>query len=658
MSNRIRSFNLVILLFLSSSAVAGLGTITLRSPGEKLQLQFALDADGRPTWAVTFEGTEILAPSRLGLTLLNARPLEKGFQIADTKFAKRDATYTLPVGKTRRARDHYRELAVSLQESTGSQRKLQLVFRAYDDAIAFRYVLPAQPNVKDFKIAAENTEFHFPGDAACWALRLKSFTTAYESEYEHTSVSLVQPGAFVGLPFTVQQPGGPTVLLAEARLKDWAGMYLHGTTTGSTTLVSRLSPSPSQPSVCVQATAPHSSPWRVVLVASQPGKLIESTTILNLNDPCAIADTSWIRPGKTAWDWWSGPAAPGEKFTPGTNNDTIKHYIDFASEMGLEYMLVDEGWYADKNSRKKKQFDFDLTKTVPDIDLPMLIEYGRMRNVGLILWMHWITTSRQMDTVFPYLAKLGIKGVKVDFMDRDDQEMIDFYHRILSTAAKNRLLINLHGAYKPTGLTRTYPNYITQEGVMGAEYNKWSKRVTATHNLTLPFTRMVPGPMDYTPGGFNNVTPQQFEKKSTEPMVMSTRAHQLAMFVVYESPLQMVSDFPGAYRGQPGVEFLKVVPANWDETRVLAGEIGQYIVVARRAGKRWFIGAMTNESSRKLSVPLDFLGRKSWQISQYMDGADAASKPVSIISSMKKVRAGQALELDMAPSGGFAAILE
>src|ERR1044072_8627122 len=272
-------------------------------------------------------------------------------------------------------------------------------------------------------------------------------------------------------------------------------------------------------------------------------------------------------------------------------------------------MLVDEGWYAPHIPGGARDAHVDITKTVPEIDLPGLVAYARARGVGLILWIHWKLARDQMEKAFPYYERLGIKGVKIDFMDRDDQEMVAFYHRVLKKAAEHHLVVDLHGAYKPTGLVRTYPNYLSQEGVLGAEYNKWSARVTATHNVTLAFTRMLAGPLDYTPAGFRNVTPAEFKPRDKGPLVMTTRAHQLAMYVVYESPLQMVADSPSAYRGQPGSEFLRVVPASWDETRVLEGKIGEAIVVARRRGREWFVGAMTNEQPREIRVPLRFLGR-------------------------------------------------
>jgi alpha-glucosidase len=337
------------------------------------------------------------------------------------------------------------------------------------------------------------------------------------------------------------------------------------------------------------------------------------------------------------------------------NDATMKYYIDFAAEFGLPYMLVDAGWYTARAYGENADLTADITKSVPSIDLPGLVEYGRRKGVGIIVWLNWRPARDQMDRAFPYYERIGVRGVKVDFMDRDDQEMVGFYHRILKTAARYHLLVDLHGAYKPTGLIRTYPNYITQEGVLGAEYNKWTRRITATHNVTLPFTRMLLGPMDYTPGAFRNVTPAEFKPQDKLPEVMTTRAQQLAMYVVYDSPLQVVADFPGAYRGEPGAEFLKIVPSSWDETRVLSGEIGEWIAVARRRGRDWFLGAMTNESARTLRVPLGFLGRGAYEIKSFADGDSAAADPRQVSISERRVKAGDTLTLRLAPGGGFAA---
>ena len=641
----------------ASAQAGGGGEQRLRSPGGNVEVAFSLDAAGTPFYTVEYKGRTVVSPSFLGLELKEGGPLSRLLALEAVARRAHDSTYALAVGKASRARDRYGEMAVTLRERTGAHRRLQIIFRAYDDGAAFRYVVPKQAGLERLDIVEEKSEFRFPEDYPCWAMPLKTFHSNYEQEFERISVGRIKPGAITGLPVTIQAGVGVTLAIAEADLEDYAGMYLQGVEGSANALVSRLSPHANGDGLAVSGHTPLASPWRVVMIGDTPGRLIESTLMLSLNDPPAFRDTSWIKPGKAAWDWWSGQLAEGVA-KPGMNDATMKHYIDFASELGLEYMLVDAGWYTPVAWGEGADLKADITKTVPEIDLPGLVAYARERGVGLVLWLHWIPARDQMDKAFPYYERLGIKGVKIDFMDRDDQEMVAFYHRVLSKAAEHHLVVDLHGAYKPTGLVRTYPNYLSQEGVLGAEYNKWSARVTATHNVTLPFTRMLAGPLDYTPGGFRNVTPARFKPQDKGPLVMTTRAQQLAMYVVYESFLQMVADSPGAYRGQPGAEFLRVVPTSWDETRVIEGAIGESIVVARRRGREWFVGAMTNERPRTIQVPLRFLGRGAYTLNAFADADDAATEPTHLSVSKSRVGAGETLTLRLAPSGGYAAHLK
>lgn len=633
------------------------GSAKLRSPGGRVEVAFALDRAGAPTYSVSYGGEEIIRPSSLGLVFKDGGALGGGMVVTALRRRAHDSWYGLAVGKASRARDRYRELSVSLRERAGARRGLRLTFRAYDEGVAFRYQIPAREGPREFELVDERSEFRFAGNHLSWPMRLRTFHSNYEKEFERSTLDTIRPGEKIGLPLLVQT-GRSVVAVAEADLRDYAGMYLHGLEGAENALVSRLSPfGGREEGSAVRARAPHESPWRVLLIGDEPGRLVESTLLLSLNPPSVVRDPSWIKPGKAAWDWWSGQVAEGVE-RPGMNDATMKHYIDFASEMGLEYMLVDAGWYTKKPSYGDgADTTADITKSIPEIDLPGLVRYARERGVGIILWLHWIPARDQMDRAFPFYEKLGVRGVKVDFMDRDDQEMVNFYHRILRKAAEHRLVVDLHGAYKPTGLQRTYPNYLTQEGVLGAEYNKWTERVTAAHNVTLPFTRMLAGPLDYTPGGFRNVTRAAFKPQERLPLVMSTRAHQLAMYVVYESPLQMVSDHPGAYRGEPGADFLRVVPASWDETRVPEGRVGEFILTARRRGREWFVGAMTNEQARTLRLPLGFLGRGQYRLTEYADGPGADTDPKRLTISERAVRAGETLTIKLAPSGGYAARL-
>jgi alpha-glucosidase len=633
--------------------------LRLFSPDRQLEIRFRLNERSAPVYSISYRDQPVITDSPLGLEFKLGGLLSENVSIIDVRRASRDDSYTLVAGKTRAARDHFEELSVTLEEKSPAGRKLELIFRAYDDGAAFRYRLPAQDGLQNFELAAERSEFRFPTDENCWALRLGSFTTSYEGEFDRVASSRIAPNSIVGLPLVCRtRDEAVTFAISEADLKDYAGMYFTGLQNGYG-VASRLSPRRDDKEVAVRATVSgkgFTTPWRVVMVSKDPGRLIESTLIMNLSQPSVVADTSWIRPGKTAWDWWSGPAPLGAGRDAGMNDATMKHYIDFASEMNLEYMLIDAGWYSKlPGYGERMDFEADITKTIPEIDLPGLIAYARAKNVGIFVWIHWRLVRDQMERAFPVYERLGIKGVKIDFMDSDDQEMVSFYHRVLAQAAEHHLMVDLHGAYKPTGLARTYPNYLTQEGVMGAEYNKWSARVTATHNVTLPFTRMLLGPMDYTPGAFRNRTRGEFQIKYIAPEVMTTRAHQLAMYVVYESPFACVSDSPGAYRGQPGAEFLKAVPASWDETRMLNGRIGEYIAVARRHGREWYVGAMTNEEGREIQLPLSFLGGGDYNLTLYADGAkpDEVKTSTVAISNGKLKRAGT-LTLKLAPGGGAA----
>ncbi|HXN48748.1 MAG TPA: glycoside hydrolase family 97 catalytic domain-containing protein, partial [Bryobacteraceae bacterium] len=402
--------------------------------------------------------------------------------------------------------------------------------------------------------------------------------------------------------------------------------------------------------VSVIRQAPARSPWRVLMIADDPGRLVESNMVVNLNPPSAIADTSWIKPGKTAWDWWSGKAA--------MNTATMKYFIDFSARNGFPYMLVDAGWSAPGPRPAEAIGPYaagtDLTKFKPEVDIPELVAYGRSKNVRIWLWAHWTAINHQLDAALDQFEKWGIAGVKIDFMDRADQWMVNWYRNVATKAAAHHLLVDYHGAFKPDGLRRTWPNVLTREGVMGAEYNKWSARETPTHNVTLAFTRMLAGPMDYTPGGFDNVTREEFRPRNVGPSVMGTRAHQTALFVVFESPFQMVADYPAAYDGQKELAFLEAVPTTWDETRVINGRPARYITIARRSGREWYVGAITNWDAREVELPLTFLGGGAFNAEIYADGPNAATAPKDSVLEKRRVDGGTVLKLKLAPGGGCA----
>jgi alpha-glucosidase len=632
----------------------GASPLSVTSPDDTLSVTFELKSNPQPYlpgerayYRVLFNGKEILKDSPLGLDFNGQPALDHGFEVTGSQHASHDSTWTNVFGATRNVRDHYNQLTVSLREREAPGRRLDLIFRAYDSGIAFRYFLPQQEGLERFTLSSEDTGFYFPGNPSAFALNLGSYTTSYESEFQPVRLDAIKPTSIVGIPLLVHVTDGAWAAILEADLDDYAGMYLGGVLGVPGALISKLSPLPGHSDEAVVASTPKATPWHVVLVNSEPGGLIQSESlILNLNPPSELSDTSWIKPGKAAWDWWSGSYASGVSFKPGMNTATMKHYIDFASKYHFAYMLIDAGWSPED----------DITRTVPEIDMPAILAYAKQRNVRILLWMQWKAVNKQMDQAFPLFEEWGVAGVKIDYMDRNDQEMVNFYRRTVKAAAEYHLAVDFHGAYPPAGLRRTYPNLLTREGVMGMEYNKWSRRQTPEHLVTIPFTRMLAGPMDYTPGCFNNATREQFQPRQIQPMCQGTRANQLAMYVVYLSPLVMASDYPEDYLGQPGFEFLKKVPTVWDDTRVLNGEPSEYVTIARRHGDEWFLGSMTNWTSRELTIALSFLGPGKWNAQIFADGpnADQNAKGLSILS--KQVTADDTLPLHLASGGGAAVI--
>ncbi len=636
-----------ILLFAAATCVCAQDAPLLASPDG--QIEFKLATGPELSYTIDYKGKPVILSSTLGLDLQNQAPLGPNLAVSATKTSSADETYRTPHGKANPVRNHYNALRIDLSEQGRTRRSLALEVRAYDDGVAFRYVLPQQPSIREMRLAGERTQFQLAKDGEAWPLFLDGFRTSYEDNYHRLPLTGISPGSLIALPFLAEVPGTAWVGITEAHLENWAGMYLARSRSSAKTLESRLAPRVDIPGIAVTGATPIESPWRVVMIGAEPGRLIESNIVINLNPPCAIADTSWIHAGKAAWDWWSGSLAKDVSFKPGMNTDTMKHYIDFASQAKFEYMMMDAGWAA-----RGQGSAADITHAQPNIDLPEILRHAAARNVKVWLWAHWTSIDRYMDEAFPLFEKWGVAGVKIDFMDRDDQWMVDFYHRVVQKAAAHHLMIDFHGAYKPDGMRRTWPNLMTREGVLGLEYNKWSGRVTPAHNVTLAYTRMLAGPMDYTPGGFLNSTREGFEPRNREPMVMGTRAHQIALFVVFESPFEMVSDYPEAYKGQKELAFLSAVPATWDETRVINGRVGEFITVARRSGKDWFLGSITDWNGREVEIPLEFLSPGKYDAEIYSDAGDAAVRPTGAERISKPVDRAMRLKLKLAPGGGAA----
>jgi alpha-glucosidase len=657
------------MLAVAATGAAETSPVVLKSPDGALEMSIGTVRDGQLAYRVAFRGKPVIEWSNLGLEIEGAPVLGAAVAIESSQASSADQTWNSVAGKANPIRDHYNGVTVQTAETTAGGRRLAIEARAYNDGVAFRYFVPEQPSLKQMRITNEATEFRFPTDATTWSLILRDFQTSSEDDYHELTIRGLHPEYLVGLPVLLEVPGVAWVGLSEAYIDDWAGLFVHSVI-DQNTLTARLAPRVEDPTaphiawpiqgspVSVIRQTPAHSPWRVLMIGADPGRLVESNLVVNLNPPSAIADTSWIKPGKTAWDWWSGPLVKGQPFQGGMNTATMKYFIDFSARNGFPYMLVDAGWSAPGPTPPEAVGPYargtDLTKFNPEVNISELVEYGRSKNVRIWLWAHWTAINHQLDAALDQFEKWGVAGVKIDFMDRADQWMVNWYRDVARKAAEHHVLVDYHGAFKPDGLRRTYPNVLTREGVMGAEYNKWSARETPTHNVTLAFTRMLAGPMDYTPGGFDNVTRATFEPRNLGPSVMGTRAHQTALFVVFESPFQMVADHPAAYDGQKETAFLKAVPSTWDETRVINGRPARFITIARRSGREWYVGAITNWDPREVDLPLSFLGAGAFNAEIYADGPNAAAEPKDSVLEKRRVDAGTVLKLKLAPGGGCA----
>jgi alpha-glucosidase len=635
----------------SAPAFAVTFPVKTNSPDQQVVVTIDQNDAGQLTYAVTRKGEAIIAPSALRVTIKEGDLSQvEALQVLPREIKR---TRKLVASKAAGAQESFNEITITVRPRSGALILYKWVFRAYDDGVAFRYLVPADAGLETLSVRTEETEFGFSADFACNGFNVARFDSSHEGEFDPIRASLIRDHSFYDLPL-VCRTGANALAITEANLVDYGGLYLRGRGDGKLGVQPRISPRLDDRSLVARTKiGPDGagSPWRVIMLADRLGQLIESNLIGNLN-PDPDFDVSWIKPGKTAWDWWSGPYLPPPD-KGGTDMPTIQKYIEFAGRSGFEFMMIDEGWCLNSGVGGSAPANADITKTKHGIDMPALVAYGAKRKVGLWLWVQWSLLDRQMDEALVQYQKWGIKGIKVDFMDRNDQQMVDYYHRLMRKAAEHQIMVDMHGAYPPTGLNRTWPNYITQEGIMGAEYNKWSRRVTATHNVSLAYTRLLLGPMDYTPGGFRNTTPAKFEVINSPPQVMTTRGHGLGMFVVYESPFQMVADSPDIYENAVGYDFVKLVPTVWDETRFIGGDIDSYVVVARRNGKDWYVGAMGNEQPREVSVPLAFLGDGNFKAKIWVDGPT----PAALNISERAVISSDTLTLKLAPSGGAAIVV-
>ena len=641
---------LINILFVFVQPNSSAKTLKLHSPNKNIEVH--IQARDKILYSVIYNGKQIIKPSPISMNIDDGKFLGKNPIIK--KSNSRTVNEILkPVVKVKTAiiKNHFNELTIHFDGNYA------LVFRAYNDGIAYRWVTKFD---KEIKILKEETTFNFTKNHHVYFPEEESFFTHSERIYLKIQLNEITSQKISSLPALVDIEAGPKVAITEADLENYPGMYLTGSDDSPNTLVGKFPHYPLEVKQKLDRDVPvtkraeylavtngnRAFPWRVLVISHNDGDLIESQMVYKLAKACQLDNVSWIKPGKVAWDWWNGNNIYGVDFRAGVNNETYKYYIDFASKYGIEYMILDEGWYKLGN----------LLDIVPEINIEELVAYGNEKNVGIILWVIWKTLDDQLEQALDQFEKWGVKGIKVDFMQRDDQWMVNYYYKIAREAAKRHLLVDFHGAYKPTGLIRTYPNVLTSEGVRGLENSKWSKDDPSPgYNVTLPFIRMLAGPMDYTPGAMINANKEQFRPIYNRPMSQGTRCHQLAMYVIYESPLQMMCDSPSNYLKETEcMEFLSKVPTVWDDTRVLDAKVGEYILIARKSGEEWYIGAMTNWTPRDLIIDFSFMDDSNYSIEIYQDGINADRNAIDYKKVMRDITKNDTLKIHLAPGGGWA----
>ncbi len=632
----------------------------ISSPNGNIRVH--IKADGQISYSVAYAEKVVLAPSTISMTLetdvLGANPT------VVSKKQRSVNTIVKPLfGMAAAYPDIYNEIIL---EFTG---KFALVFRVYDNGVAYRFVTSRPGKIR---ILEEEVAYRFSSDPTGWMHEVKGFLNSYEEHYIKDRISVLDSGRISALPLLVESEGVKMVI-TESDLLDYPGLYLTYDKSGGLTGV--LPPFVLQDSVggccpnfekVIVKTAPFLAetdgtrkfPWRLMVLAKDDKDLLYNNLVYLLASENSMGDASWVRPGKVVWDWWCSNNLSGVDFKTGFNTETYKFYIDFAAANGIEYINMDEGWSDQFDLLKLNDGSVKLGNNASiggNLDMPFLFQYAKEKNVGIILWCVWHTLDRQMDEALNQFQEWGVKGLKVDFMDRDDQTVVNFYERLARETFKRKMIVNFHGAFKPTGFERTFPNVINREAVQGLEYNKFSSLCSPEHAARIPFIRMVAGPMDYTPGGLDNVSREDFFVRMNQPLTQGTRCQQLAMFTIYYAPLEMLADAPTAYMREPEIlSYLASIPTTWDETVPLSGEIGEYAVIARRKKDTWYVSGLTNWTERSVKIDFSFLSRERYQATLFSDGVNADRMGSDYKIAQTELGPDDSLTIDMAAGGGFA----
>ncbi|HEX8429020.1 glycoside hydrolase family 97 protein [Hymenobacter sp.] len=634
----------------------------VKSPDGKLDL--TVQTGAVLSWSVQHEATPVLAPSPISLTLSGGEVLGKNAVVENSKTASVNTTIAAPIYKKSKVTDNYNQLTLDLKGKYG------LIVRAYNEGAAYRFFTKRKGQIT---VVNEDVAFNFTADHAAlipFVRDLRVPTDMYISSFESlytplklSEVNKVKKDTLAFLPALVTIGDNKKAVFLEADVEDYPGMMLKGATQATPSLHSEFARYPAEEkaggfhnmqlvvpkreSYIAKTSGTRSFPWRIVVVGANDKDLANNDMVFKLAAPSRIKDVSWIKPGKVAWDWWNDWNISHVDFKAGINTPTYKYYIDFAAANKIEYIILDEGWSEET----------DILKISPNVDLAELLAYGKQKNVGIILWANWRSINEKMDAAYAQYAKLGVKGFKIDFLDRDDQKMVVSSYTLAQKAADYKLLVDFHGMHKPDGLSRTYPNVLNYEGVKGLENNKWTPNDDVPrYDVTLPFIRMMAGPMDYTPGAMRNAIKSEFRPNNSKPMSQGTRCHQLAMYVVFEAPLQMMADNPTAYLKEPeSTDFIAKVPTTFDQTVALDGKVGEYVALARQKGDTWYVGAMSNWDPREMTLDLSFLGTGSYEAVIFQDGLNADRDATDYKREVRKVTAQDKIKINLSNGGGWAA---
>jgi alpha-glucosidase len=631
----------------------------IKSPGGNLSLN--IEAGAKLQWSVQSDGQQIVSPSSISLQLEGGEVLGENVKILSSKTEKIDNVITAVNYKKSSIQDQCNQLIINFKGDYG------IIFRVYNDGLAYRFFTKKKG---ELLVKNEEANFNFTADHRVfvpymWDYRDgKIFNSSFEALYKEIKISKFASDSLAFLPVLIDVGNNKKVVILEADLEEYPGMYLNINQTHMG-FMGVYAPYPLEAKLggygginyipvkradyIAKVDGNRNFPWRIVVISNQDKELLNNDMVQRLASPSRIEDISWIQPGQVAWDWWNDLNISHVDFKAGMNTPTYKYYIDFASANKIKYIIIDGGWSE----------SLDLTKVKPDLNLQEIIDYGKLKGVDVILWASWYAVTQQMDKVFPLYSKMGVKGFKIDFVDRDDQKAVASLYEIAKKAADYHLLVDYHGVFKPTGLQKTYPNVIGFEGVKGLENYKWATEDQPRYVVSIPYLRMIAGPMDYTPGAMRNSNKANYRPINSNPMSQGTRCEQLAMYVVFEAPLQMLSDNPTIYmKEQECTDFITRVPTTFDATVALDGKVGEYVALARRKGDTWFVGSMSNWSARDMTLDFSFLGDGDYQAVVFQDGINADRDATDYKKEIIKISKDSKLNIHLAPGGGWAARIE